>query len=100
MLLADGNVGIGGDPDALLARCARLLHPLGRLLCETDPPGTGLRRMLTRLEPPDGPASTWFPWAHLDPESLAQAAAAHGLDSAALWTDGGRWFTELAPGQP
>ncbi len=27
LLLADGNVGIGGDPAALLRRCARLLHP-------------------------------------------------------------------------
>lgn len=97
VLLADGNVGIGGDPCALLARCARLLHPRGRLLCETDPPGTGLRRTRTRLEPPAGPASGWFPWAHLDPDALRHEAAAHGLGRTAAWTDRGRWFTELAP---
>jgi SAM-dependent methyltransferase len=96
VLLADGNIGIGGDPDALLSRCARLLHPRGRLLCETDPPGTGLRRTRTRLEPPDGPVSAWFPWAHLDPGALVRAAAAHGLGLVAAWADRGRWFAELA----
>jgi SAM-dependent methyltransferase len=95
VLLADGNVGIGGDPVALLRRCARLLHPAGELLCETDPPGTGLRRQRTRLEPPAGPASAWFAWAHLDPAALAGAAAAAGLRPDAGWSEHGRWFTAL-----
>ena len=30
VLLADGNIGIGGDPDALLSRVAELLKPPGR----------------------------------------------------------------------
>ncbi|HWU22038.1 MAG TPA: methyltransferase domain-containing protein, partial [Nocardioides sp.] len=31
-LLADGNIGIGGDPAALLTRARRLLHPGGRVV--------------------------------------------------------------------
>ena len=37
VLVADGNVGIGGDPAMLLARAARLLSVGGTLLVETDP---------------------------------------------------------------
>jgi SAM-dependent methyltransferase len=97
VLLADGNVGIGGDPVTLLRRCAELLHPSGSLFCETDPPATGLRRSRIRLEPPAGPASGWFPWAQVDPESLGAAAPAAGLVHAGRWSEHGRWFTELVP---
>jgi SAM-dependent methyltransferase len=97
VLLADGNVGIGGDPAALLRRCARLLRPYGSVLCETDAPGTGLRRARTRLEPPAGPASAWFPWAHVDAASLTAAGATAGLGLAGTWTVAGRWFATLAP---
>jgi SAM-dependent methyltransferase len=94
-LLADGNVGIGGDPAPLLRRCARLLRPGGSLLCETDPPGTGLRLTRSRLEPPAGPASEWFAWAQADPEAIAALSVGAGLSWAGYWTDHGRWFTEL-----
>lgn len=97
VLLADGNVGIGGDPAALLRRCGRLLHPNGSVLCETDPPGTGLRVVRTRLEPPTGPPSAWFPWAHVDAAALSAAAAPAGLGLTATWTDHGRWFAALTP---
>ncbi|MFJ2262981.1 class I SAM-dependent methyltransferase [Streptomyces sp. NPDC087844] len=36
-LLVDGNVGIGGDPRALLARLSDLLVPAGLLIAETVP---------------------------------------------------------------
>jgi SAM-dependent methyltransferase len=97
VLLADGNIGIGGDPAALLRRCAQLLHPRGRLLCETDPPGTGLIPTRLRLEPPSGPASTWLPWAHADSDAVATLAAAAGLAAVGRWSEHGRWFTVLAP---
>jgi SAM-dependent methyltransferase len=35
-LLADGNIGIGGFPDALLRRCDHLLAPGGWLLIEVE----------------------------------------------------------------
>ena len=94
-LLADGNIGIGGDPALLLRRCARLLRPGGSLLCETDPPGTGLRLTRARLEPPTGLASEWFPWARVDPEAVAAMSGGAGLSWTGDWTDHGRWFTEL-----
>ena len=40
VLLADGNIGIGGDPDRLLRRCARrCCRRGGAILVEVDPPG-------------------------------------------------------------
>ncbi len=95
VLLADGNVGIGGDPDLLLRRCARLLRPGGSVLCETDPAGTGLRLTRSRLEPPTGPASEWFGWAHVGSEVIAAMAGRAGLTWAGEWTDHDRWFTAL-----
>ncbi|MGH3180028.1 MAG: methyltransferase domain-containing protein, partial [Streptosporangiaceae bacterium] len=44
VLLADGNIGIGGDPAALLRRVAELLAPQGRAIVELEPPGSPLRR--------------------------------------------------------
>ncbi len=49
VLLADGTIGIGGDPAALLQRVAELLAPLGRALVEVQPPGRELRRERVRL---------------------------------------------------
>src|SRR4051812_40200092 len=40
VLLADGNVGIGGDPYRLLSRVGELLAPAGALLVEVGGPGT------------------------------------------------------------
>src|ERR1700734_2122405 len=37
VLLADGNIGIGGQPARLLHRCAELLAPSGRILIEAEP---------------------------------------------------------------
>src|SRR5205823_8032004 len=39
ILLADGNIGIGGDPARLLRRCRDLLAPDGTIVAEVDAPG-------------------------------------------------------------
>jgi SAM-dependent methyltransferase len=91
VLLADGNVGIGGDPAALLRRVAELLGPGGTALVELDPPGTGLRRERARL----GRAEDWFPWARLGVDAIAAPAAEAGLLVGAGGQRGGRWFVEL-----
>ena len=63
-ILLDGNIGIGGDPVALLRRIAALLRPGGRVLLELDPPGRESRSFRARLD--DGfERSAWFPWARL-----------------------------------
>jgi SAM-dependent methyltransferase len=95
VLLADGNIGIGGDPVALLTRCRELLAPGGRVLVELDPPGTGLRATRVRLER-GTERGTWFPWAHVGVDAVAEPAAAAGLEVATTWVRDGRSFAGLA----
>ena len=77
-LLADGNVGIGGDPVALLRRVRRLLGPRGSVLVELvgEP---GLWRGPARVLEPDGTASNWFPWAVVGADAIGAVAEAAGL---------------------
>jgi SAM-dependent methyltransferase len=93
-LLLDGNIGIGGRPDALLRRLAALLAPGGIVLVELDPPGTGLARRQVRLEA-GATVSDWFAWAHVGAEAIAIPARAAGLRVAERWQDEGRWFAAL-----
>src|SRR5512142_1797643 len=95
-LLADGNIGIGGDPERLLARCRALLARGGDLLVEADPPGTGTWRGLVRMVLADR-ASAPFPWAAVDAGHLAGVAARAGLRVLDTWTEARRWFARLQP---
>jgi hypothetical protein len=74
VLLADGAIGIGGDPAALLQRIGDLLAPQGRALVEVEPPGD------------DGPAGA---------DQIGELARGAGLELRELWTESGRWFAEL-----
>lgn len=94
VLLADGNVGIGGDPVRLLRRLRRLLTADGVVLAELHP-GGGCRGEV-RLECL-GAASAWFPWALVGPGDVADVAAAAGLDVVERWTAQGRPFVALRP---
>ena len=94
VLVADGNVGIGGDPVALLRRAADLLAPDGSVLVELDPPGTGLVRGLARLVQPHGMSGP-FPWARVGVEAIAGPAASAGLLLRWRARRVGRWFAEL-----
>ena len=99
VLLADGNIGIGGDPSALLRRVAELLAPSGRALVEVQPPGRELRRERVRLRHSRGcgqQAGDWFPWAEVGADQLSGIAAEAGLPVAETWSCGGRWFATLA----
>jgi SAM-dependent methyltransferase len=96
VLLADGSIGIGGDPAALLQRVAELLAPRGRALVEVQPPGRELRRERVRLRHTHGhQAGDWFPWAHVGADQLAGIAAEAGLVPVETWSAGGRWFAAL-----
>jgi hypothetical protein len=95
ILLADGNIGIGGDPAALLRRCRDLLAPHGLVLVEMpDRAGSRVDGAI-RLEDSAGRVSAWFRWAEPDAAELARTAALAGLRVVASWAAGGRTFTAL-----
>lgn len=96
VLLADGNIGIGGDPVALLRRIAELLTPLGQALVEVQPPGSALRREKVRLCH-GTQTSPWFPWAYVGADQLADLAADAGLVLKDVWSASDRWFGSLRP---
>lgn len=94
VLLADGNVGIGGEPARLLARSRELLAPGGTIVCETERPGIALHQLRLRLERSEQ-HSAWFPWALLGADTLSRLAASLQLRTCRMWTDAGRWFVSL-----
>ncbi len=95
VLLADGNVGIGGDAARMLRRVSRLLAPGGQVLVELHP-GPPAPVGPVRLETL-GTTSAWFSWALVGKASLPAAAQAAGLRVQETWTAGGRDFTALVP---
>jgi len=94
VLLADGNIGIGGDPAALLRRAGELLAPEGRALVELEPPGSPLRREEVRLCYA-GLASAWFPWAFVGTDQIEDVARDAGFGEVETWTVEGRWFASI-----
>jgi SAM-dependent methyltransferase len=94
VLLADGNIGIGGDPAALLRRISDLLAPDGHALVEVQAPGVPLRSGQVRLCREDA-AGDWFPWAYVGADQIGDVARSAGLVLHETWTAGGRWFAAL-----
>jgi SAM-dependent methyltransferase len=78
VLLADGNVGIGGDPARLLARAARLLAPGGTVLVETDAAAERDWRGTVRVRTAAGFGPT-TPWARIGADVLGALAEPLGL---------------------
>jgi SAM-dependent methyltransferase len=93
-LLADGNVGIGGDPRALLARVHALLAPGGRVVADLAPPGAGIRTRRVRLQA-RGLRSRSFPWSVVGADAIGRLAIAAGLSVSGLHVHGERWFAVL-----
>ncbi len=94
VLLADGNIGIGGDPAMLLRRCAALLRGGGTMLVEAEHPGAGLWRGVARLQVAGSAGGPWFPWAVADLPALAALAELAGLQARDCYL-AGRCFLEL-----
>lgn len=86
-LLADGNIGIGGNPVRLLRRASSLLMPAGRVLVELSPPGGGTGGGIrARLESACGASGTWFSWARVGLDRVVDVAYAADLELAELWS--------------
>jgi SAM-dependent methyltransferase len=95
VLLADGNVGLGGDPPRILARASELLRRGGRCLVEFDSAATGVRRSWVRLESA-GAVGPWFRWASVGIDSAARLAEQAGLSLTGIHPVGQRVVASLA----
>jgi SAM-dependent methyltransferase len=94
-LLIDGNLGIGGDPRALLDRMAQLLLVGGLLIAETVPDADLDERVQVHVTDARGAAGTPFPWARLGTPALLRHAGRAGWRAVDQWAAGGRSFVAL-----
>ncbi|MEO8261798.1 MAG: methyltransferase domain-containing protein [Pseudolysinimonas sp.] len=95
-LLIDGNVGIGGDPRALLARCRDLVREVdGRIFVETHPVPSHDRVFSGVVVDDLERESLPFPWAEVGAVALRRYANSAGLHPVREWMSHGRPFTEL-----
>ena len=98
VLLADGNIGIGGDPAALLRRVGELLAPRGPRHGRT-----GAARVAAA--PGAGPAvprrvgQRVVPVGFVGTDQIQDVARDAGLGEAEIWTVDGRWFAAITSGQ-
>lgn len=94
-LVIDGNIGIGGDPVALLARCGEIVRDGGRVVVETHADRSADRAFTAHVVDVDGNRSEGFPWAEVGVDALLRHAATAGLSARQSWTTDGRTFCEL-----
>jgi SAM-dependent methyltransferase len=94
VLLADGNIGIGGAPHKLLRRSAELMERNGRVVCDLAAPGTGLSVHAARISTRRLRSAT-FPWAQVGPDAIGPIAADAGLRVHEVDQRHGRWFAVL-----
>lgn len=98
-LLIDGNVGIGGDPQALLTRCGDLVRDVdGRIFVETHPVPSHDKIFTCVVVDDLERESLPFPWAEVGAIALRRYASLAGLRVVREWVSHGRPFTELGPG--
>ncbi len=95
VLLADGNVGLDGDPWRVLQRAGELLRRGGRCVAEFDPVTRGVRVSWVRLESTRmiGP---WFRWATVGVDCVARLADDVGLTVTGIQPVGSRVIASLA----
>jgi SAM-dependent methyltransferase len=93
-LLADGNIGIGGDPVRLLRRMARIVSPEGRVVVELDCPGGDVRRHRVVLHVA-GTRTRPFPWSVVPADRVADVCVPARLRVVEVVAAGDRWFAAL-----
>ncbi|AQT76966.1 MULTISPECIES: methyltransferase domain-containing protein [Streptomyces] len=94
VLLIDGNIGIGGDPAALLYRAADLTAPGGSLLVEAATADVD-ERVEVHVEDGAGGRGASFRWARLGTRALCTEAKAAGWTPYDTWQAAGRHFVHL-----
>lgn len=92
-LLADGNVGIGGDPPSLLRRIRQVLDPRGRVVVELAPPGVDRLDDWAVLAGEHG--ARVLPWSIVGMDHIDDVAASAGLGVARRRRVGERWCAVL-----
>ncbi len=95
VLLMDDNLGIGGDPAALLARIRTLLTGAGRVLVETHASADVDARPTVRLRRGGELVEPAFPWAEVGVDALHRYAKDTGYVVGEVWSVGGRSFALL-----
>jgi hypothetical protein len=74
VLLADGNVGLGGDPARVLRRAGELMRKGGHCVAEFDPLISGVQCRWVRLES-STTVGPWFQWASVGADCAESLAA-------------------------
>jgi hypothetical protein len=97
LLLADGNIGIGGDPHRLLRRCRDLVAPDGQVLVEVTAPGTRSWSAPVTIQSAVGARGAPFRWASVALPDLAAVATTTALRIIETWTEADRWFASIGP---
>ena len=95
VLLADGNIGIGGAPDVLLSRCHDLLMSSGVALVEADADDDVDLRVSLTLHCADGRVSSPVPWARVGSKELVHLASRLAFVAVEDWRVDGRVFIAL-----
>lgn len=95
VLLADGNIGIGGAPRELLTRCGELVDPVhGRIVVDLAGPGTGLSTHEALLVS-GGRRTRPFPWARVGVDAIEELAVSAALRVEVVTRHLDRWFAVL-----
>jgi SAM-dependent methyltransferase len=94
VLLADGNIGIEGDPLRMLRRARQLLCPRGRVIAEFDARPTGVCTRVQRWET-NQHVTRWFPWAHVGSDAVGALAEEAGMFVADAVERSGRYIVAL-----
>ncbi|MCX4695411.1 bifunctional 2-polyprenyl-6-hydroxyphenol methylase/3-demethylubiquinol 3-O-methyltransferase UbiG [Streptomyces sp. NBC_01408] len=95
VLLIDGNIGIGGDPTALLKRLAEVTCSGGSVIAECLEVDVD-DRCEVRIDDGRGRTGAPFAWARVGAAALYRHAEAAGWARREQWSAGGRVFVELA----
>jgi SAM-dependent methyltransferase len=95
VLLADGNIGLGGDPWRVLHRAGELLRRGGQCLAEFETAISGVDAGWVRLESARA-IGPWFRWASVGIDCVARLADDVGLAVTAIHPIGTRVVASLA----